>query len=173
MLANGLTTVGLVARTLGRPALKNAAVMVVYGNGHGALSVLLAHHVLRKLVIDLVRGGNAIDNLLVRRLRLLGGFGGRCLDTKGVHHVGEVIVRGHEVVCQRLFQNLNAGGNTFVANEDVCRAFYQFTHLILTLAAKRAANGAHRILVASRIVWHYSAPFAASLRVPMMRSTMP
>ena len=44
-------------------ALDDAAVMIVHGNRHGALGVLLAHDIGRKLVIDLMRRRHVRNDL--------------------------------------------------------------------------------------------------------------
>ena len=54
-------------------APRHAAIVVVHGNRHSALGVLLTHNIGRKLVIDLVRRRHVRDDLtVVLELKALG-----------------------------------------------------------------------------------------------------
>ena len=128
-------------------ALDHAAIVVVHGNRHGALGVLLAHYIGRKLVIDLVRRRQACDDLaVVLELKALGlgvhgGLG--CSLAVVVEEARQLAVAGsvHKVRSQRLLKNLGAGSNALVANEDVGRALHQAANLTLLFSAEGAANG--------------------------------
>ena len=138
-------------------ALDHAAVVVVHGHRHGALGVLLAHDIGRKLVIDLVRRRHARNNLtVVLELKALGlgvnGGLGRSL-AMVVEETRQLAVTGgiHKVRSQRLLQDLGAGGNALVADKDVGRALYETTDLALLFSAEGAADG---IAVLVKVVLH-------------------
>ena len=77
-------------------ALKHATVVVVHRHGHGALGILLAHHVGRKLIVNLVRSRHALDNARGdRRLKAL------VLELKLLLELGKVgHALGHEVLSE-------------------------------------------------------------------------
>ena len=137
--------------------LDHATVMVVHGNRHGTLGVLLAHNIGRKLVIDLVRRRHVRDDLtVVLELKALGlgvhgGLG--CSLTVVVEEARQLAVAGgvHKVRSQRLLQNLRAGGNALVADKDVGRTLYKATNLSLLFSAKGAADG---VAVLVKVVLH-------------------
>ena len=138
-------------------ALDHAAVMVVHGNRHGALGVLLAHDIGRKLVIDLVRGRHVRDDLtVVLELKTLGlgvnGGLGRSLAVV-VEETREIAVAGgvHKVRSQRLLKDLGAGGDALVADKDVGRTLYETTDLALLFSAEGAADG---VAVLVKVVLH-------------------
>ena len=128
-------------------ALDHAAIVVVHGHRHGALGVLLAHNIGRKLVIDLVRRRHMRDDLaVVLELKTLGlGIYSRLAGslTVVVEEARQLAVAGgvHKVRSQRLLKNLGAGGNALVANEDVGRALHQAANLTLLFSAEGAADG--------------------------------
>ena len=138
-------------------ALDHAAIVVVHGNRHGALGVLLAHYIGRKLVIDLVRRRHVRDDLtVVLELKALGlgvhgGLG--CSLTVVVEEARQLAVAGgvHKVRSQRLLQNLGAGGNALVADKDVGRTLYKAANLPLLFSAKGAADG---VAVLVKVVLH-------------------
>ena len=121
--------------------------MVVHGNRHGALGVLLAHYIGRKLVIDLVRRRHVRDDLtVVLQLKTLSlGIYSRLAGslTVVVKEARQLAVAGgvHKVRSQRLLKNLGASGNALVANEDVGRALHQAANLTLLFTAEGAADG--------------------------------
>ena len=84
-------------------AIEHATVVVVDGHAHRALGVLLAHDVLRELVIDLVRRGKLLERqeLLERAL---------------VIHVD---IMG---VARRAMNDVRAGGDALVADVDAVGA---------------------------------------------------
>ena len=138
-------------------ALDHAAVMVVHGHRHGALGVLLAHNIGRKLVIDLVRRRHVRDDLaVVLKLKALGlgihGGLGRSLAVI-VEEARQLAVAGsvHKVRSQRLLKDLGAGGDALVTDKDVGRALYETTNLALLFSAEGAANG---VAVLVKVVLH-------------------
>ena len=138
-------------------ALDHATVVVVHGNRHGALGVLLAHNIGRKLVIDLVRRRHVRDDLaVVLELKALGlgvhgGLG--CSLAVVVEEAWQLAVTGgvHKVRSQRLLQDLGAGGDALVADKDVGRALYEATDLALLFSAEGAADG---VAVLVKVVLH-------------------
>ena len=140
-------------------ALDHAAIVVVHGNRHGALGVLLAHDISRKLVIDLVRRRHVRDDLaIVLELKALGlGVHGglRCSLAVVVEEARQLAVAGgvHKVRSQRLLQNLGAGGNALVADKDVGRTLYKAANLPLLFSAEGAADG---VAVLVKVVLHVS-----------------
>ena len=138
-------------------ALDHAAVVVVHGNRHGALGVLLAHNIGRKLVIDLVRRRHVRDDLtVVLELKTLGlgvhgGLG--CSLTMVVEEARQFAVAGsvHKVRSKRLLKDLGAGGDALVTDKDVGRALYEATNLALLFSAKGAADG---VAVLVEVVLH-------------------
>ena len=139
------------------PALDHTAVVVVHGNRHGALGVLLAHNIGRKLVIDLVRRRHVRNDLtVVLELKALGlGVNGRLGRSLAVvvEEARKITVTGgiHKVRSQGLLQNLGAGGNAFIADKDVGRALYETTDLALLFSAEGAADG---VAVLVKVVLH-------------------
>ena len=139
-------------------AIQHAAVVVVDGHAHGALGVLLAHDVLRQLVIDLVRRGQVLDGQ-----RRGGGVRGHV--TVGIDHVG---VKGVGVA-----DDVRAGVDALVADEDALRALDELADLAAGLSTERAAD---LVLVrVARVVvgWHGYSSLAASTRRVMTLSTRP
>ena len=139
-------------------ALDHAAVVVVHGNRHGTLGVLLAHDIGRKLVIDLVRRRHARNDLagVVLELKALGlGIRGRLPGSLAVivEEARQLAVAGsvHKVRSQRLLQDLGAGGDALVADKDVGRALYKTANLPLLFSAERAAD---RVAVLVKVVLH-------------------
>ena len=139
-------------------ALDHAAVMVVHGNRHGALGVLLAHDIGRKLGIDLVRRRHVRDDLarVVLELKALGlGIHGRLGRSLAVivEEAWQLAVAGgvHKVRSQRLLQNLRAGGDALVADKDVGRTLYKAANLPLLFSAEGAADG---VAVLVKVVLH-------------------
>ena len=140
-------------------ALDHAAIVVIHGNRHGALGVLLTHNIGRKLVIDLVRRRHARNDLtVVLQLKTLGlgvhgGLG--CSLTMVVEEAWQLAVAGsvHKVRSQRLLQNLGTGGDALVTDKDVGRALYEATDLALLFSAEGAADG---IAVLVKVVLHVS-----------------
>ena len=138
-------------------ALDHAAIVVVHGNRHGALGVLLAHYIGRKLVIDLVRRRHVRDDLtVVLELKTLGlgvhgGLG--CSLTMVVEEARQFAVAGsvHKVRSKRLLKDLGAGGDALVTDKDVGRALYEATNLALLFSAKGAADG---VAVLVKVVLH-------------------
>ena len=139
-------------------ALNHAAIMVVHGNRHGALGVLLAHDIGRKLVIDLVRRRYVRDDLtgVVLEFKALGlgvhgGLG--CRLTVVVEEARQLAVAGsvHKVRSQRLLQDLGAGGDALVTDKDVGRALYKAANLPLLFSAEGAAD---RVAVLVKVVLH-------------------
>ena len=138
-------------------ALDHTTVVVVHGHRHGALGVLLAHNIGRKLVIDLVRRRHACDDLtVVLELKALGlgvhgGLG--CSLAVVVEEARKIAVAGgvHKVRSQRLLKNLGAGGDALVADKDVGRALYEATDLALLFSAEGAADG---VAVLVKVVLH-------------------
>ena len=138
-------------------ALNHAAIVVVHGNRHGALGVLLAHNIGRELVIDLVRRRHVRDDLaVVLELKALGlgvhgGLG--CSLTMVVEEARQLAVAGsvHKVRSQRLLQNLGTGGDALVTDKDVGRALYEATDLALLFSAEGAADG---VAVLVKVVLH-------------------
>ena len=138
-------------------ALDHATVVVVHGNRHGALGVLLAHNIGRKLVIDLVRRRHARDDLtVVLELKALGlganGGLGRSLAVV-VEETREIAVAGgvHKVRSQRLLKDLGASGDALVADKDVGRTLYETTDLALLFSAEGAADG---VAVLVKVILH-------------------
>ena len=131
--------------------------MVVHGNRHGALGVLLAHNIGRKLVIDLVRRRHVRDDLTVvlelktLRLGVNGGLRGSLAVV--VEETREIAVAGsvHKVRSQRLLKDLGAGGDALVTDKDVGRALYETTDLALLFSAEGAADG---VAVLVKVVLH-------------------
>ena len=140
-------------------ALDDAAIVVVHGNRHGALGVLLAHDIGRKLVINLVRRRHVRDDLaVVLELKALGlgvhgGLG--CSLAMVVEEARQLAVAGsvHKVRSQRLLQNLGTGGDALVTDKDVGRALYEATDLALLFSAEGAADG---VAVLVKVVLHVS-----------------
>ena len=139
-------------------ALDHATVVVVHGHRHGALSVLLAHNIGRKLVINLVRRRHMRNDLagVVLELKALGlGVHGRlgCSLTVVVEEARQLAVAGgvHKVRSQRLLKNLGAGGNALVADKDVGRTLYKAANLSLLFSTKGAADG---VAVLVKVVLH-------------------
>ena len=138
-------------------ALDDAAVMVVHGNRHGALGVLLAHDISRKLVIDLVRRRHVRDDLaIVLELKTLGlGVRGRLPGSLAVivEEARQLAVAGgvHKVRSQRLLKDLGAGGDALVADKDIGRALNKATNLSLLFSAEGAAD---RVAVLVEVVLH-------------------
>ena len=140
-------------------ALDHAAIVVVHGNRHGALGVLLTHDIGRKLVIDLVRRRHVRDDLaIVLELKTLGlgvrgGLG--CSLAVVVEEARQLAVAGsvHKVRSQRLLQNLGTGGDALVADKDVGRALYETADLTLLFSAEGAADG---VAVLVKVVLHVS-----------------
>ena len=139
-------------------ALDHAAVMVVHGNRHGALGVLLAHDIGRKLVINLVRRRHMRNDLTGVVLELkalgLGVHGGlRCSLPVIVEKARQLAVAGsvHKVRSQRLLQDLGAGGDALVADKDVGRTLYKAANLPLLFSAEGAADG---VAVLVKVVLH-------------------
>ena len=138
-------------------ALDHAAIVVVHGHRHGALSVLLAHNIGRKLVINLVRRRHVRDDLaVVLELKAIGlgvhgGLG--CSLAVIIEKARQFAVAGsvHKVRSQRLLQDLGAGGNALVADKDVGRTLYETTDLALLFSAERAADG---VAVLVKVVLH-------------------
>ena len=139
-------------------ALDHSTVVVVHGHRHGALGVLLAHDIGRKLVIDLVRRRHMRNDLarVVLKLKALGlgvnGGLGRSLAVI-VEEARQLAVAGgvHKVRSQRLLQDLGAGGDALVADKDVGRALYKATNLPLLFSAEGAADG---VAVLVEVVLH-------------------
>ena len=138
-------------------ALDHATVVVVHGNRHGALGVLLAHDIGRKLVIDLVRRRHVRNHLTVvlelKTLRLGVNGGLRRSLAVVVEETWEIAVAGgvHKVRSQRLLQDLGAGGDALVTDKDVGRALYETTDLALLFSAEGAADG---VAVLVKVVLH-------------------
>ena len=138
-------------------ALDHAAIVVVHGNRHGALGVLLTHNIGRKLVIDLVRRRHVRDDLtVVLELKALGlgvhgGLG--CRLTVVVEEARQLAIAGsiHKVRSQRLLQDLGAGGDALVADKDVGRTLNKAANLPLLFSAEGAADG---IAVLVKVVLH-------------------
>ena len=138
-------------------ALDHAAIVVVHGNRHGALGVLLAHDIGRKLVIDLMRRRHVRDDLaVVLELKALGlgvhgGLG--CSLTVVVEEARQLAVAGsvHKVRSQRLLQDLGTGGDALVTDKDVGRTLYEATDLALLFSAEGAADG---VAVLVKVVLH-------------------
>lgn len=132
--------------------------MVVHGNRHGTLGVLLAHDIGRKLVIDLVRRRHMRNDLagIVLELKAFGlgvnGGLGRSLAVI-VEEARQLAVAGsvHKVRSQRLLKDLGAGGNALVADKDVGRALYKAANLPLLFSAEGAADG---VAVLVKVVLH-------------------
>ena len=129
-------------------ALNHAAIVVVHGHRHGALGVLLAHDISRKLVIDLVRRRHMRNDLtgVVLQLKTLGlRIYSRLTGSLAVvaEKARQLAVTGsvHKVRSQRLLQNLGTGGNALVADKDVGRALHQAANLTLLFSAEGAADG--------------------------------
>ena len=128
-------------------ALDHAAIVVVHGNRHGALGVLLAHDISRKLVIDLVRRRHVRDDLaVVLELKALGlGVHGGLPSSLAVvvEEARQLAVASgvHKVRSQRLLQDLGTGGDALVTNKDVGRALHQAANLTLLFSAEGAADG--------------------------------
>ena len=181
----GGAPVARVERPLGSPALEHAAVVVIDRYRHGALRVLLAHHVLRELIVNLVRRGHAGDDLTARALRLLINRLNlrrrEGIRAEGVlpHHVGIAGILLHEIVGKRFLEDLDACRDALIADKGVVGALHELAHLPLLLPTEGAADGAalRFALVAGHagagIHGHYSAPFAASERFAIIRSTRP
>ena len=131
--------------------------MVVHGNRHGALGVLLAHDISRKLVIDLVRRRHVRDDLaVVLELKALGlGVHGGLPSSLAVvvEEARQLAVAGsvHKVRSQRLLKDLGAGGDALVTDKDVGRALYEATDLALLFSAEGAADG---VAVLVKVVLH-------------------
>ena len=131
--------------------------MVVHGHRHGALGVLLAHNIGRKLVIDLVRRRHVRDDLtVVLELKTLGlGVNGGLGSSLAVvvEEAREIAVAGgvHKVRSQRLLKDLGAGGDALVADKDVGRTLYETTDLALLFSAEGAADG---VAVLVKVVLH-------------------
>ena len=129
-------------------ALDHAAIVVVHGNRHGALGVLLAHDIGRKLIIDLVRRRHVRNDLtgVVLQLKTL-GLRIRSRLTGSLAVIAEearqlAVASGvHKVRSQRLLKNLGAGGNALVADKDVGRTLHQAANLTLLFSAEGAADG--------------------------------
>ena len=131
--------------------------MVVHGHRHGALGVLLAHNIGRKLVIDLVRRRHVRDDLtVVLELKAPGlGVNG------GLGHILAVIVEEtrqlavaggvHKVRSQRLLKDLGASGDALVADKDVSRTLNKAANLSLLFPAEGAADG---VAVLVKVVLH-------------------
>jgi len=140
-------------------ALDHAAIVVVHGNRHGALGVLLTHNIGRKLVIDLVRRRHVRDDLaVVLELKALGlgvhgGLG--CSLAVVVEKARQLAVASgvHKVRSQRLLQNLRASGDALVTDKDVGRTLYKATNLALLFSAEGAADG---VAVLVKVVLHVS-----------------
>ena len=140
-------------------ALDHATIVVVHGNRHGALGVLLAHDISRKLVIDLVRRRHVRDDLaVVLELKALGlgvhsGLPGSLAVV--VEEARQLAIAGsvHKVRSQRLLQNLGAGGDALVTDKDVGRALYEASDLALLFSAEGAADG---VAVLVKVVLHVS-----------------
>ena len=162
--------------------------MVVDRNGHGTFGVLLPHHVLGELVVDLVRRGHATDDLSrhVLKLKLLGFFGLRSLllQPQRIHEIGELLLAcgAREIVRDGIFQDVGACHDALVADIDVIGRLDELANLTLLLAAERAADGALRAGIALAaviaqtvvvIVSHYSASLAACAREVTIRSIRP
>ena len=138
-------------------ALDHATVVVVHGHRHGALGVLLAHNIGRKLVIDLVRRRHVRDDLAVvlklktLRLGVNGGLRGSLAVV--VEETREIAVAGsvHKVRSQRLLKDLGAGGDALVADKDVGRALNKAANLALLFSAEGAADG---VAVLVKVVLH-------------------
>ena len=138
-------------------ALDHAAIVVVHGNRHGALGVLLTHNIGRKLVIDFVRRRHVRDDLaVVLELKALGlgvhgGLG--CSLAVVVEEARQLAVAGsvHKVRSQRLLKDLGAGGDALVTDKDVGRALYEATDLALLFSAEGAADG---VAVLVKVVLH-------------------
>ena len=129
-------------------ALDHAAIVVVHGNRHGALGVLLAHDIGRKLIIDLVRRRHMRNDLagVVLQLKTLGlRIYSRLTGSLAmvVEEARQLAVTSgvHKVRSQRLLKNLGAGGNALVTDKDVGRALHQATNLTLLFSAEGAADG--------------------------------
>ena len=129
---------------IGVIALEHAAVMVVDGHGHGALGVLLAHHVQGQGIVDLVRRGHARDEL---GGRLAHGGRGRVLVLVGLL-IGTLVLGGicgaerahHLVLGKGLLQDLVARLDALIADEHAVMTPYELANLILRLTAERAAD---------------------------------
>ena len=141
-------------------ALDHATVVVVHGHRHGALGVLLAHNIGRKLVIDLVRRRHMRNDLtgVVLELKALGlGIHSRLGRSLAVivEEARQLTVAGsvHKVRSQRLLQNLGAGGDALVTDKDVGRTLYEATDLPLLFSAEGAADG---VAVLVKVVLHVS-----------------
>ena len=139
-------------------ALDHAAVMVVHGNRHGALGVLLAHDIGRKLVIDLVRRRHVRNDLagVVLELKALGlGIHGRLGRRLAVivEEARQLAVAGsvHKVRSQRLLKDLGAGGDALIADKDVGRTLNKAANLPLLFSAEGAADG---VAVLVKVVLH-------------------
>ena len=141
-------TVSLIKGRKRGAALDHAAIVVVHGNRHGALGVLLAHDISRKLVIDLVRRRHMRNDLtgVVLQLKTLGlRIYSRLTGslTVVVEEARQLAVTGgvHKVRSERLLKNLGAGGNALVADKDVGRTLHQAANLTLLFSAEGAADG--------------------------------
>ena len=150
-------TVSLIKGGHRGTALDYATVVVVHGHRHGALGVLLAHNIGRKLVIDLVRRRHVRDDLtVVLELKTLGlGVNGGLGSSLAVvvEEAREIAVAGgvHKVRSQRLLKDLGAGGDALVADKDVGRTLYETTDLALLFSAEGAADG---VAVLVKVVLH-------------------
>ena len=141
----------VIGRVLGcSPALKHATVMVVHRHGHGALGILLTHHVGRKLVVNLVWSRYAFNNArgncrlkgIVLKLKLLLKLG----------KVGHAL--GHKVLGKRLLEDLGASSYALIADKDVAGPANELAHLVLSLAAKRAMDRSEVVLIRRRVFCH-------------------
>ena len=138
-------------------ALDHATVVVVHGHRHGALGVLLAHNIGRKLVIDLVRRRHVRDDLtVVLELKALGlGVNGRLGRSLAVivEETRQLAVAGgvHKVRSQRLLKDFGAGGDALVTDKDVGRALNKAANLTLLFSAEGTADG---VAVLVEVVLH-------------------
>ena len=131
-------------------ALKYAAIVVVNRHGHGALGIFLAHHISGKLIVNLVRGGHALDETRGDR-----GLIALVLNLKLLLELGKVgHALGHKVLGKRLLENLGAGSYALIADKDIAGPANELTHLVLGLAAKRAMDRSEIVLIRRRILCH-------------------
>ena len=127
-LLGGLFTVTVRVPVVTR---EDATIVIVDGNAHRALRLLLTHYVLRELVVDLMRSRKVTDG----------------------YRVVEVDVLDHARV--RLSQDVRALTYALIADKDAVSPLNEFVDLVAAPSAERAAN----VVVTQRAVsCHLASP---------------
>ena len=166
-------------------AQADALVVVVHRHGQGTLRLLLPHHMLRKLGIQLMRGRQVGQHVLGRglsrdglALRAYAGMASRRRSGRRLRSLG---LEAGDRQAQVAHHGVGAHGNALIANVNAVRTRDHRSHLVRAFAAEGACNvfGTPTVEFVVASVVHVSCSLLYSLepgtaaRDVVMRSTRP